>query len=125
MIIQFKYNVPFLNICLYVLYQIFFFLFLYYFRFIHSVSLFFHVFSSLIYFSFTLILLIAELELRTACFESGNYIEDSFPCPSIGIGACVIMSCAQRRTGVPCHLHYMAGMFLSQIAFHTRLHNRH
>lgn len=74
-------------------------------------------FSSLIYFYFASILLIAGLELRTSCFESGNYIQDSFPCPSVWSGACVIVSCTQRRRGVPCHLDYMTGMFLSQRYF--------
>ena len=74
-------------------------------------------FSSLIYFYFASILLIAGLELRTSCFESGNYIQDSISCPPVYVGACVIMSGTQRRRDAPCHLDYMTGMFLSQRHF--------
>lgn len=104
LIIQFKYNFPFFKHLLICFVSIF--LFLNYFRFVHSISLYFHVFSSLIYFPFTLILWIAGLELRTACYESGNYIQDGFLCPSVDIGVCVciIMSCAQRRP-MPLLLH--------------------
>jgi hypothetical protein len=98
--IQFKYTVPFFKQLL-VWFFPFFVSLLFPFPSLRFFTL--SLFSSLIYFYFTLILSISGHELRTVCFASENYVEDSFLCPSVGIGACVIMSCAQRRKGVPCH----------------------